>query len=192
MSEAHFTSLKDQIQGTLFIGADRTGGMGELEINLVEKPAPTFDLDIWNNKFKEKLKHYLEKIDPQNLPLDQIDKSHYFSIKMESHAILVDFYLQPTTHLPLPFPDIEIQKQILKEQVVRGWQSAWGLPKPDDIAIQMGSVFLYRYTGNEPEKLTAFLKELSQTGIGLRKEEGFGKIQVCDPFHIHFAPQEPF
>jgi CRISPR-associated protein Csx10 len=182
MTGEQLERLKPLIQGTLFAGADRTCGMGELEITLEEKPAPTLDLDEWNRGFKTKLARCLEKAAPNALRQEMM-KPTYFSIKMESHALLVDRFLRPTADLQLDFPGIEVAAGISKAHTVRGWQSAWGLPKPDDTGLEMGSVFLYQYTGTELKKLTGYLEELSITGIGLRREEGFGRVQVCDPFH---------
>ena len=175
--------LKPLIEGTLFAGADRTCGMGELEISLEEKPAPAFNLEEWNRVFKTKLARILDKAGPGS-PHREMMEPTYFSIKLESHALPVDRFLRPTSDLQLEFPGIAAAAGISKPHTARGWQSAWGLPKPDDTGLEMGSVFLYRYTGTELKKLTAYLQELQVKGIGLRKEEGFGRVQVCDPFNL--------
>ena len=182
MTGEQLERLKPLIQGILFAGADRTCGMGELEITLEEKPAPTFNLDEWNRMFKKKLARCLDKAAPNALHQEMM-KPTYFSIKMESHTLLVDRFLRPTADLQLDFPGVEAAAGISKAHTARGWQSAWGLPKPDDTGLEMGSVFLFQYTGTELKKLTGYLEELSITGIGLRREEGFGRVQVCDPFH---------
>jgi len=73
---------------------------------------------------------------------------------------------------------------MVTSHTIRGWQASWGLPKPDDVAIKMGSVFLYRYTGDAFDELKDFLNELSYIGVGLRREEGFGRVTFCDSLHI--------
>jgi hypothetical protein len=47
----------------------------------------------------------------------------------------------------------------------------------------MGSVFLFRYQGEDLEGLKAKLNLLLIEGIGLRAEEGLGRIAICDPLH---------
>jgi len=33
------------------------------------------------------------------------------------------------------------------------------------------------------------LKQIEEKGIGLRREEGFGRVYICDPFHINNVPE---
>ncbi len=183
MTGPQLERLKPLITGTLFAGADRTSGMGELDVSITEEPAPTFNLEEWNRAFKEKLTRCSKQADP-NATLEDLMKPTYFSIKLESHALLVDRFLRPTADLLPDFPGVETVARIVKAHTARGWQSAWGLPKPDDTGLEMGSVFLFAYHGTELKELNRFLEEISVTGIGLRREEGFGKIRVCDPFHL--------
>ncbi|HHC25086.1 MAG TPA: hypothetical protein ENK58_06700 [Desulfobacterales bacterium] len=104
---------------------------------------------------------------------------------MESHAILADKFLRPHSDIEeFSSSDFKLILKMTKAQTVRGWQSAWNLPKPDDLSVAMGSVFLFQYNEDEPEKLENLLNELAVNGIGLRREEGFGRISVCDDLHI--------
>jgi hypothetical protein len=48
----------------------------------------------------------------------------------------------------------------------------------------MGGVYLFQYHGDTIDDLEIFLTQLIQQGVGLRKPEGFGQIQVCDALHI--------
>lgn len=176
LDEKQLQILRSLTTGTLFAGADRARGFGELEVSIVEKSPPTFvDLAGWDRAFKEKLKSIMGVELPTGL---------YFSIKLESHAILTDIFLRPTSEIELSFPDVESVLKVAKAESIRGWQSSWGLPKPDDVGISMGSVFLFRYTGNDNDNLETLLNELVVTGIGLRREEGFGQISVCDSMHL--------
>ncbi len=175
LSEKQLHILGPLIKGTLFAGSDRTRGLGEFELSIVEIPSPVFDLAGWDRAFKEKLKSIMKEDLPSGL---------YFSIKLESHAIVTDRFLRPASGLELSFPDIEPVLKVTKPQTIRGWHSGWGLPKPDDVALSMGSVFLFRYTGDDQDGLKSFLNQLLVTAIGLRREEGFGQFSVCDPLHI--------
>ena len=53
----------------------------------------------------------------------------------------------------------------------------------DDVGLVMGGVFLYRYTGEDLQGLSQHLKGKQLSGIGLRREEGFGRISICNPAH---------
>lgn len=66
------------------------------------------------------------------------------------------------------------QQAFVNVRVVGGFNRKWNLPLPQAIAIQAGSVFVYRAQGD----LLARLRLLEQSGIGERRAEGFGRIAV--------------
>lgn len=175
LSEDQFQILSDWLTETVYAGADRTRGMGEMVISLVEAQSPTFDLNAWNSSFQNKLSRLTSKA-----PLPGV----CFSVGFSSHAIMVDTLLRPFLEIMLDFPDIVMDTRMIRQHTVRGWQASWQLPKPEDVAIGMGSVCLFRYTGNDIQGLNTYLNQLMVNGIGLRRSEGFGRIHVCDPFHI--------
>ncbi len=108
----------------------------------------------------------------------------FFSIELASHTILVDKFLRPSLSFMPDFPDTAIDIQMIRPHTVRGWQNSWQLPKTEDTAIAMGSVYLCRYTGDDLDGLKRYLNQLMAEGVGLRRPEGFGRVIVCDPFHI--------
>jgi CRISPR-associated protein Csx10 len=55
-----------------------------------------------------------------------------------------------------------------------GFNRTWNLPLPQVHAIVAGSVFVY----DKDEKLKKRLQELEISGIGEKKEEGFGRIAI--------------
>ncbi len=171
--------LEKLFQSPLFAGQDRTRGMGELVIAIDSTAIPLLDVNAWNRKFKAKL---------ASLADGNVNQAHlsgcYFSLKLESHAILVDEFLRPTTELELNFPDVETLMKIVQAQRIRGWSDAWGLAKPDDNGIMMGSVYLFHYKGDDRKGLEQFLASLAADGVGLRRAEGFGRILACDPLHV--------
>ena len=171
-NEAQLKIIRELISDTVFAGADRTRGYGEIHLLISNKPVevPNVDIIDWDRQFKKKL---------------NTDSSNYiyFSIKLESDAILVDRFLRPASDLNLLFKKIEPVLKIARSKTIRGWNTAWGLSKPDDIGLLMGSIFLYKYTGDDRANLIRFLNELTISGIGVRKEEGFGRISICDPLH---------
>ena len=176
--------LESHLEGSVFVGAERTRGMGEMQVSIAEETPPTFNLLEWDAAFRKKY----AKTTGSDVPVSGL----LFSVLLESHAILVDRFLRPTAVIEALEGDgpgdaasnvVPVVKMTSSE-TVRGWQSAWNLAKPDDMAAAMGSVYLFQYTGNDPDELEKRLRRLVVSGIGLRREEGFGGIQICNPLHI--------
>lgn len=180
LDDKQYGILSAILKDPIFTGAHRSRGHGEIELFLEPMEISSSNPDIieWDKKFKAKLERTVEGDMPSNLL-----SGHYFSIMLESDAILVDAFLRPSSELALSFDGIESVLKVARSQVIRGWQAAWGLPKPDDVGLCMGSVFLFKYIGNNMDGLEKFLSQTALNGIGLRREEGFGRISICDPIH---------
>jgi CRISPR-associated protein Csx10 len=65
-------------------------------------------------------------------------------------------------------------------EVVGGFNQKWGLPLPQSIAIQAGSVFKFQKTSDLAQKLNPFLER----GVGERTVEGYGRIAL----NLHTKP----
>ncbi len=183
LTDAQFSALEKIINhSSIFTGADRTRGLGELKVCAKEADplSPTrFDLEGWDRCFREKMSAMA--------PEDESTCSDglYFSVGLRSRAIFVDKFLRPSFDLKLDIPDVEpIQDAVRKQHTtVKGWQSSWGLPKPEDKALETGSVFLFRYAGDDVSELSTCLEKIAARGVGLRTAEGLGQVTVCDPIH---------
>jgi CRISPR-associated protein Csx10 len=163
------------VTDTIFAGADRTRGMGELSATLTPASPPVFDLEAWDGHFRRKV---------ARLTANPLLPGLYFSLDLIGHAIMVDRFLRATADLELDFPGIEPVLHTIRRHRVLGWQASWKLPKPEDVAAAMGGVFLYRYMGDDARGISDYLENLMRHGIGLRRAEGFGRLRVCDPIHI--------
>ncbi len=62
----------------------------------------------------------------------------------------------------------------VKTRVVGGFNRQWGLPLPQALALQAGSVFVFSYS----DELALRLQALTRQGVGERCMEGFGRIAV--------------
>jgi CRISPR-associated protein Csx10 len=175
LDDEQIAILSDWCNNSIFAGADRTRGMGEMLVELKETDNPGFTLIEWDNAFRQKIGSFTSRPIPCGI---------YVSICLTSHAIFVDRFLRPSPELVMSFPDMEPVLRIIHDRPIFGWQTSWGLPKPVDIGIDMGSVYLFQYHGDTIDDLENFLTQLIRQGVGLRKPEGFGQIQVCDPLHI--------
>jgi CRISPR-associated protein Csx10 len=92
--------------------------------------------------------------------------------------------------LGIPADSFTMVYQNASTRQIMGWNELWGTPRTKEVAIDIGSVFLFSTTIGEEEALEALLKtlfELEQAGIGRRKAEGFGRICVSDQFHQEVA-----
>ncbi|OAT86754.1 type III-B CRISPR module-associated Cmr3 family protein [Desulfotomaculum copahuensis] len=78
--------------------------------------------------------------------------------------------LEPALHVP----GQEKLRAFKRTRIVGGFNRTWNLPLPQSMAIQAGSVFIYRYS----KELMDRLKKLVVTGIGERRVEGFGRLAV--------------
>lgn len=160
---------------TVFAGGDRVRGLGELALELAGLPPGEVDAAQWSAAWTERYRKVVGAAPPRGT---------YFSIRLASAAVLVDHFLRPTADLELNIPGVELVGRSVQRAVIRGWQAAWGLPKTDDPALERGSVFLYRFNGEDVEGLNAALTRLMTTGVGLRRQEGLGEVRVCEPVHV--------
>jgi len=69
----------------------------------------------------------------------------------------------------------------VRTRIGGGFNRKWGLPLPQTLAIQAGSVYVYPHS----DDLLARLRTLEVTSIGERRVEGFGRIAV----NWHQVPQ---
>lgn len=162
-------------QGPLFVGADRSRGYGEIKLEVNEAASPTFNIPAWNEAFQKRFQEIMGKALPTGV---------YFSVTLESPVILMDRYLRPTTELELNLEGIKTVLKVARSLCVRGWHACWKIPKPDDLALAAGSVYLFRYEGQDLSSLNSYLQNLIITGIGCRTSEGFGRLSLCDPLHL--------
>ncbi len=146
------------------------------------------------------------------------DRDFLFSISLPDGAILVDPLLRYTTDPaemvtwlpPLPDPSrlfpisdrpacslagdaiIRCLCAVTGHQLARGWNAAHGLPRQDEWMVARGAVYVYWFRGtpSQRDELLRRLEELLATGIGLRRNEGYGRIRVSDPLHSQLTFQE--
>lgn len=113
----------------------------------------------------------------------------YFSIALQSDAILQENWqsrmiltaemLQEMTGCRAEVAPI---RSFASYDYVSGWNAAWGLPKETNLITRIGSVFVFHVT--DIDTWIPALQTLEEIGVGSRREEGFGQILICDPFHL--------
>ncbi|MBO3752844.1 hypothetical protein J5X84_42920 [Streptosporangiaceae bacterium NEAU-GS5] len=114
-------------------------------------------------------------------------------VQVTAPALIVDEIgrpsLDPATEILriLDGPTRAVTRTWTRPQRVSGWHAASGLPKPTEIAMSMGSVTVVQLA-EEPDP--GRLALLARRGIGLRRSEGFGTVEVNPPAWRHVVPQE--
>ena len=120
----------------------------------------------------------------------------YFTVNLQSDAILTaEDGWQRSMRLTPPMlqemasckTDVTFVRSFASYGYAGGWNAAWKLPKETELVTNMGSVFVF-HTSDVNTWLPA-LQKLENTGIGKRREEGFGQILICDPFHLRSREQ---
>ena len=122
-----------------------------------------------------------------------LESGFYFAVTCCSDLILRTPDLRYRTSLDadalageLELPDPAALRLIYQQastERTSGWNALWRLPKPVELAVSKGSVFLFAYTGESQTELISKLHALEQRGIGSRQAEGFGRVSVSDEFH---------
>jgi CRISPR-associated protein Csx10 len=117
----------------------------------------------------------------------------YFSLTLQSDAVVQDEYFRFLGTVPadmlafeagLAPAGLKLIGCFTESHQVSGWNAALRAPKAKVSAIRMGSAFLYSAEGIEEKALRESLTGLEARGIGGRRTEGFGRVRVCDPFHV--------
>ena len=70
----------------------------------------------------------------------------------------------------------EIEAQVVHTTRVGGEVGVWGMPRPSERALVQGSVFVF--SEGAEAKLRASRETLFERGVGLRRSEGFGRVEL--------------
>jgi CRISPR-associated protein Csx10 len=202
------SDLLAEENGLLRIGHARTRGYGQIKLQIGTALAPqSTDWNAWSE-------FMLSQCMPGHC---ELANPFLFSLSLPTGGILVDRLLRYTAdpsgmvpwlpQLPAanpsartldgpgkPFEDGRLRcvTAVATHDRLRGWNAAHGLPRDDEWSVARGAVYAYLYVGGADgrARLIERLGDLQQRGIGARRNEGFGRVLVCDDFHLQFAPVE--
>ncbi|MCG3144839.1 MAG: hypothetical protein HONDAALG_02312 [Gammaproteobacteria bacterium] len=136
------------------------------------------------------------------------DTRTLFTVNLRSDAVLRNTAGLPTLQLDLLDALGELatneERQVLTSitpqpvaqftgpLMVSGWQTAWRLPKEVLLATRMGGLYVFAADlGDDEHKqrtLFSLLEKLQAAGVGEMRQDGFGQIIICDPFHLEVEP----
>ena len=183
-------TLQKQVQR---LGGGRSRGLGRVEIK-VEECNDTDTLDKRICDFNEALKTVWDTYSCRsNVEIDAFEGT-YFSIALQSDAIfeenwqksmvLTGSMLQEAAGCDA---EVRLIRSFASYDYVSGWNAAWGLLKGIDLVTRIGSVFVFHTS--DIDAWVPVLRTLEKVGVGSRREEGFGQILICDPFHLRTREQ---
>ena len=217
-ARAALDQLLQEEDSRISIGHARTRGYGDVRLQLGD-PAAAEDMqlavDRWN-RWSQDLIGFLGS--PPLCVRVLAPGDFYFALSFPTGAVIVDRFLRHTLDPadmiawlpPIPaaafaFPMHRRQVRqlesggavrwvaaVTRHERLRGWNAAHGLPRQDEWAVARGAVYVYRFEGppGERDALNERLASLSEDGVGLRRNEGFGEVVVSDEFHCRFRTQE--
>ena len=180
----------------LKIGKYKTKGFGKVEIKF-EKFSEEKGKNISEriDKLNENIKKDFKEFDKRN------DKEKvYFGdelLKEEKQKLITFDFL---SDMILPFNEVSnVGKQILElfdenfgekltlnnrrtfvnVEKLRGYNIINNSRKMDEIVITQGSVISYCVDNENLEGILGYLEKIEENGIGLRRNEGFGRVRIC-------------
>ena len=180
----------------LKIGKYKTKGFGKVEIEF-KKFTDENDKNIGERikELNDEIKKDFKEFDKRN------DKEKvYFGdelLKEEKQKLITFDFL---SDMILPFNEISnVGKQILElfdenfgekltlnnrrtfvnVEKLRGYNIINNSRKMDEIVITQGSVISYCINNEDLEDILEKLEKIEENGIGLRRNEGFGRVRIC-------------
>ena len=177
------------------LGGGSSRGLGQVSITVENKkpPKPVDErITHFNGKFKTLWQVYASL---PNTDIGECERD-YFTVNLQSEAILTAAdgwqrtmvltaqMLQDMTRCDT---ELTLVRSFASYGYAGGWNAVWRLPKDTELVTNMGSVFVF-HTSDIDAWIPA-LQGLEDTGIGNRREEGYGQITICDPFHLHHKRQ---
>jgi CRISPR-associated protein Csx10 len=183
------------------LGGATSRGLGKVTIKAeIEDASANVEARITElkNKLQERWKLWSVFGTPEK---NLLENRTYFTLNLQADAILAENWRRTTVISPQmlcqaveldnEFSQLskEEQENFLKLEVAyssynyrSGWNAAWGLMKDIELVTNRGAVYLF--STKQPDFWMDKLKELELKGIGDRTSEGFGNVQICNPFHL--------
>ncbi len=176
----------------LFLGGARSRGFGKVRVAQVEaEQREQF------NTLRSRLDRFTGEIQ-QALRAVGHPKANFlfFALTLTSDLLLPPgaglAWLQEEMTKAVGFQELRIEKAIVRTGYRGGFNEAIGVPKTLLPALVMGSAMVFSCPSDKEEVKDQIVKAISpllRTGLGLRREEGFGLMSFCDPFHLERREQ---
>ena len=185
----------------LKIGKYKTKGFGKVEIKF-EKYFEKQAMDIKGRieKLNSQIKEDFVEFDEENNKKNGEKREKIYSkdelLKEEKQKLITFDFL---SDMILPFNEVSnVGEQILilfedfgekltlhnrrtfvNVEKLRGYNIVNNMRKMDEIVITQGSVISYCINNEDLEDILEKLEKIEENGIGLRRNEGFGRVRIC-------------
>lgn len=186
----------------LKIGKYKTKGFGKIEIKF-EKFSEEKGKNISERieKLNSQIKEDFKRFDKENNKKVEEERENVYSkdklLKEEKQKLITFDFL---SDMILPFNKVSnVGKQILElfdenfgekltlnnrrtfvnVEKLRGYNIINNSRKMDEIVITQGSVISYCVDNENLEGILGYLEKIEENGIGLRRNEGFGRVRIC-------------
>lgn len=149
------------LTGQAALGGSRTGGYGRVSFH---------DAEVAGGDWREvggSLMLHPDRTVIATLLSDALTRDQYGQFVVDPKAVRAELAARLNCIL-------ELKQAFLRGRVVGGFNRKWGLPLPQALAVEMGSVFVFSAVHCHLDRLC----ELEARGIGERLAEGFGRIAV--------------
>ena len=185
----------------LKIGKYKTKGFGKVKIKF-EKYSEKQSMDIKGRieKLNSQIKEDFVRFDEENNKKNGEKREKIYSkdglLKEEKQKLITFDFL---SDMILPFNEVcNVGNQILmlfegfgekltlhnrrtfvNVEKLRGYNIVNNMRKMDEIVITQGSVISYCINNENLEEILEKLEKIEKDGIGLRRNEGFGRVRIC-------------
>ena len=166
------------------VGTARTRGLGALRhIGSAELTNPRGTVDEVGARVKEFDRRLRQLAGERGI---QTPHARYVALTLHSDIVLPNRVLRWRTRLDADvldehgLPGAHLLYHSARLTRSMSWNAVLGLPRPDAIAIAQGAVFLFGFA-TDPD--IGALERVQRRGLGVRREGGYGRFMVADPFH---------
>ena len=189
-AEGDVTAFKQFVEraseaGQVRLGSNRTRGLGRVVIRCDDQPDEDWTM------VRERVMEFDQLLQTAARKAHiNLSAKLYVPLTLLSDVVLYDRLLRPQLTLSSEYlaqvwglSGAQVIVQVSGVRRIESWSALWGLPKADDLAIAMRSVFVVALASDDRTTLQA-LHRLQTQGCGARRAEGFGVVRVADRFHI--------
>jgi CRISPR-associated protein Csx10 len=191
----HLQSLNGQ---TLLIGGARLRGYGKVKLTVEDMLELSSEQP---QQWKQRMDRMTDLIKApvldamSNTERKELESQIFFSLTLTS-----DLILPPGNWEQMLIEEVKTQLKVKQRLVLElaicrpgyrgGYNEAMGMRKDLIPVIVRGSAFVFSCHQSERDNILNALPALLKHGMGLRREEGFGRVSFCDPFHLERIQQE--
>lgn len=185
--ETVLTSIQNLLEPsgtTIGIGQGRSRGAGQVQISV----------DLYDLPQQPDAAQQADLVRVFSSRANAPDGWLYLPITLEADMVLRDRYLIPCTsgdpqetlwrYLP---PDaafsMHLHDAVQTTHMIGGWDALRRLPRPVQLAVRQGSVWIYEVPEADLDRALAWWQRVEMQGIGERRTEGYGRVRLLHPLH---------